>query len=113
MCDPPGTFPPDNSPPTIPPGGNSPRFSLIAYSLIHRIAIQMYKYNIGIIPHIIHSFYVTNSDVHSYNTRNRNKIRSALSRHKYMYKNFRFISFHIWNLVISHVNVNVTLAINI
>ena len=41
--------------------------------VIHRIAIQMYKYNIGIIPDIIHYFYVTTSDVHSYNTRNRNK----------------------------------------
>ena len=71
----------------------------------------MYKYNNGSIPDIINSFYVTNSDIHSYNTRNRNKIRSAFSRHKYMYRNFRFISIHIWNLVISHVNVDVTLSI--
>ena len=38
----------------------------------------MYKYNISVIPDIINSFYVTNSDVHSYNTRNRNKIRLAI-----------------------------------
>ena len=30
----------------------------------------MYKYNIGIIPDIINSFYVTNGFVHSFNTRN-------------------------------------------
>ena len=71
----------------------------------------MYKYNIGMISDIIIFFYVTNNDVHSYNTRNRNKIRSAFSRHKYMYKNYRFISIHIWNLVISHVNIDVTLSI--
>ena len=70
----------------------------------------MYKYNRDQI-NIIKSFSVTNINVHSYNTRNRNKIRSAFSRHKYMYRNFRFISVHICNLVISHININVTLSI--
>ena len=79
--------------------------------VIHRIAVQMYKYNIGVIPDITNYFRVTNSNVHSYNTRNRIKIRSAFNRHKYMYRNFRFISVHIWNLVISHININVILSI--
>ena len=61
----------------------------------------MYTYNIDIIPDIINYCYVTNSNVHNYNTRNGNKISSAFSRHKYMYRNFRFISVHIWNLVFS------------
>ena len=51
--------------------------------VIHSIAIQMYKYNISIIPDIIIIFYLTNSDIHPIFT-NRNKIRSAFSRHKHM-----------------------------
>ena len=55
--------------------------------------------------------YVIDSNIHRCNTRNRNKIRSAFSKHRYMYSNFRFISVHIWNLVISHINISVSIFI--
>ena len=63
--------------------------------VLHRTAIQMCKYNIGIITDVINSFYVANSDVYSCNTRNINKTRSAFSGHKHIYRIFRFISIDI------------------
>ena len=37
----------------------------------------MYKYNKGIIPKALTELFTLNSSIHSYNTRNKDKIRSA------------------------------------
>ena len=65
--------------------------------VIHRIGIQMFKFNLGLLPVALNNLFVRNSNIHNYNTRNKNKLRSAIGRHKFIYKNFRYISVHIWN----------------
>ena len=50
------------------------------------------------IPSLRHcELFTLNSSIHSYNTRNKDKIRSAYGKHKFMNRNFRFISVHVWN----------------
>ena len=38
------------------------------------------------------------------------KICSAYGKHKFMYRNFRFISVHVWNYIASDIIINTTLA---
>ena len=59
--------------------------------VIHRIGLQMLKNNLGYIPKAVESLFITNSDIHKYNTRNKDKMRSAYGKHEFMYSNFRFV----------------------
>ena len=77
--------------------------------VIHRIGLQMFKNNLGYIPKAVESLFITNSDIHKYNTRNKDKMRSAYGKHEFMYSNFRFVGIHIWNYILDHLGVNVTL----
>ena len=77
--------------------------------VIHRIGLQMFKNNLGYIPKAVESLFITNSDIHKYNTRNKDKMRSAYGKHEFMYSNFRFVGIHIWNYILDHLDVNVTL----
>ena len=79
--------------------------------VIHRIGLQMFKYNLGYIPKAVESLCITNSDIHKYNTRNKYKMRSAYGKHEFMYSNFRVVGIHIWNYILDHLDVNVTLPI--
>ena len=78
--------------------------------VIHRIAIQMFKYNNGNIPKALSELFTLNSSNHSYDTRNKDKIRSAYGKHKFMYRNFRFTSVHIWNYLASNININTSFS---
>ena len=70
----------------------------------------MFKNNLGyIIPKVMENLLTTNSDIHKYNTRNRDKMRSAYGKHEFMYSNFRFVGIHIWNYILNHLDINVTL----
>ena len=69
----------------------------------------MFKNNLGYIPKAMESLFITNSDIHKYNTRNREKMRSASGKHDFMYSNFRFVGIHIWNYILDHLDIKVTL----
>ena len=77
--------------------------------VIHRIGIQMFKFNLGLSPVALNNLFVHNSNIHNYNTRNKNKLRSAIGRHKFIYKNFRFISVHIWNNITDKIDTDSSL----
>ena len=77
--------------------------------VIHRIGIQMFKFNIGLSPVPLNNLFVRNSNIHNYNTRNKNKLRSAIGRHKFIYKNFRYISVHIWNNITDKIDTDTSL----
>ena len=68
--------------------------------------VQMFKYNNGNIPRALSELFTLISSSHSYDTRNRDKIRYAYGKHKFMYRNFRFTSVYIWNYLASNININ-------
>ena len=77
--------------------------------VIHRISIQMFKFNLGLSPLALNNLFVRNSNIHNYNTMNKNKLRSAVGRHKFIYKNFRYISVHIWNNITDKIDTDTSL----
>ena len=42
-------------------------------------------------------------------TRNRDKMRSAFGKREFMHSNFCFVGIHIWNYILHHLDVNVTI----
>ena len=52
---------------------------------------------------------VRNSNIHNYNTRSKNKLRSAIGRQKFIHKNFRYISVHIWNNITDKIDTDTSL----
>ena len=70
----------------------------------------MFKYNNGNIPKALTELLTLNSSNHGYNTRNKDKIRSACGKHKFMYRNFRFTSVHIWYYLASNININTSFS---
>ena len=61
---------------------------------LHRICLQMYKYN-NTLPESISELFVPYTAIHTYNTRNKHNLRPKQSNRVYMYKNFSFIGVHI------------------
>ena len=59
--------------------------------VFHRLGLQLYEYEFGIIPIALRSLFTKNISVHNYNTRNGNKLRPAIARYAYRDKVFRFI----------------------
>ena len=70
----------------------------------------MFKYHKGMAPKSVCELFTFNSSNHNYNTRNIDKIRSSYGKHKFMYRNFRFISVLVWNYLASNIIINTSLA---
>ena len=51
--------------------------------VFHRLGLQLYRYELDIIPITLRSLFTQKSYVHNYSTRNSNKLRPALPRHAY------------------------------
>ena len=60
----------------------------------------MFKNNLGCIPKKLETLFMTTSDIHKYNTKTRDKMRSAFGKHEFMYSNFRFGGVNIWNYIV-------------
>ena len=58
--------------------------------VFHRISLQIYKYKFGNMSIAIKNIFCKTCSVHSYNTRNKNKLRPAIAMHAYRDKDFRF-----------------------
>jgi len=74
--------------------------------VIHRLGLQMHKYEHGNLPEALHLLFVKNSSVHNYNTRNKGKLRPAMAKHAYRDKDFRFICVHVWNHICEHIKTD-------
>ena len=70
----------------------------------------MFKYNNGNIPKALTELFTLNNSNHSYNSRIKDKSRSAYGKHKFMYRNFRFTSVHIRNYLASNININTSFS---
>ena len=82
--------------------------------MLQRVALQMFKYSINILPDVISELFVTNDTFHCHNTRYtcKNKLRPKLSNreHNIMYKDFSFIGVYIWNNIQDHIPINTSYA---
>ena len=71
----------------------------------------MFKNYLGFVPNVVHNLFTTNASIHDYNTRNKHKLRAAYRKHCFMYNNFRFVGTHIWNYIIDHLDIKVSLPV--
>lgn len=76
---------------------------------LYRIGIVMYKYNNNLVPSGFRDLFTHNHEVHHYNTRSNNKLHLPRGKHSQIYKNFTFVSTHVWNRIISNIDINVSL----
>ena len=81
------------------------------WTLNHRIGLLMFKNLFECVASVIKYLFATNSSAHSYNTRNKHKLRAVYGKHNFMYSNFRFVGINIWNYITStnHLDINITL----
>ena len=69
----------------------------------------MFKNYLGYVPNAVHNLFTTNASIHDYNTRNKHKLRAAYGKHCFMYNNFRLVGTQIWNYIIDHLDIKVSL----
>ena len=77
--------------------------------VVHRIGMQMFKNNLGFLPNAVGNLFTANATIHSYNTRNKHKLRAACGMHQYVYSTFRFVGIKVWNYITDHINTQVSL----
>ena len=77
--------------------------------VVHRIGILIFKNYLGYVPNVVHNLFTTNASIHDYNTRNKHKLRAAYGKHNFMHNNFRFVGTQIWNYIIDHLDIKVSL----
>ena len=64
----------------------------------------MYKFNNGFLQEVLNAMYRKNSEIHSYNTRNKDMFRISTGT-----QTFSNISAKIWNFFIVNLDINVSL----
>ena len=69
----------------------------ILYSKNKRIALLMFKYNMGVVPHPITDLFALNNERYNYNTRQTHDLQINAGRGEIVYKLFSFHGVHIWN----------------
>ena len=72
----------------------------------------MFKYEYGQLPDALNMFFVRNRSVHNYNTRNKDKLRPAIAKHAYKYKDreFRLVGVHVWKYACDNINIVTSFA---
>ena len=78
--------------------------------VIHRIAMLMFKYSLGLVPMPIKTLFAKNNQFHNYNTRQSGSLHSSLGRGEAIYRTFSFHGINIWNYLSKHIPVNVSYA---
>ena len=62
----------------------------------------MFKNNLGFLPNAVGNLFTANVTIHSYNTRNKHKLRAACGMHQNVYSTFRFVGIKVWNYITDH-----------
>ena len=78
--------------------------------VIQRIALLMFKYNMGVVPHPITDLFARNNERHNYNTRQTHDLQINTGRGEIVYKLFSFHGVHIWNHISRKIPVDVSYA---
>ena len=75
-----------------------------------RIALLMFKYNMGILPHPITDLFALNKERHNYNPRQTDDLQVNAGRSEIVYKLFCFHGVHIWNHISQKNPIHVAYA---
>ena len=78
--------------------------------VLHRIALLMFKYNIGKLPQPTMQLFIRNTEIHNHNTRLKESLHVLKGRTERTYINVSFHGVHIWNILSQHVQTNISYA---
>ena len=73
--------------------------------VVHRIGMQMYKYNHNTVPLVIRELFEDYKHIHQHNTRQKEHFRHPFGKQEYMYRNFSFTGIYIWNFILNKTNI--------
>jgi hypothetical protein len=74
------------------------------------VAIFMFKYKHGMLPVIFQNFFITNSDIHTYHTRNANKLRAPRTKFSHATKFIKKTGAELWNDLENVITENVKIG---
>ena len=75
--------------------------------VVHRIGMQMYKYNHNTVPLVIRELFEDYKHIHQHNTRQKEHFRHPFGKQEYMYRNLSFTGIYIWNFILNKTNINI------
>ena len=78
--------------------------------MIHRIAMLIFKYSLGLVHMPIKTLFAKNNQFHNYNTTQSGSLHSSLGRGEAIYRTFSFHGINIWNYLSKHIPINVSYA---
>ena len=71
----------------------------------YQIGIFMFKFHHGILPPIFNDMFQTNTNIHSYSTRQRNQLHVPVAKYKCLQLSVRFKGVSIWNTIRSKLDI--------
>ena len=71
---------------------------------IYASQLFMYKYHHGTVPHVFSSFFTRNSDIHTHDTRQQNKLHVSLIKYTFMTRFIRCIGVRLYNYFTDKLN---------
>ena len=81
-----------------------------SYLVSHRIGIFMHKIHLDISPECISNMFTTKKDIHNHNTRQKLHLHIRKCNHEYVYRSFIYQGVYIWNMIIDHIEVRISVA---
>ena len=76
----------------------------------NRIGMIMYKYANGLLPSAMNELYISNSEIHNHNTRQKHLLHTNKGNIEVYNKSFTNISPRVWNALQIKINVNVSIS---
>ena len=77
---------------------------------LYRIGLFMFKVHHNKVPDVCQSIFVTNANVHSYNTRRRNHLHVPIANSVCLSKCIRIKGVKIWNKIMDSIDVQCSIA---
>ena len=71
----------------------------------------MFKMCLGLLPPNIRELFLSNKNIHTYNTRNKNKLHTNKGNHEFIYSTFVYQGTNLWNHILQNINVNVSINV--
>ena len=78
---------------------------------MYSVIIMMYKYNCNSLTNLFNEFFVKNSNIHPYGTRQQNKLHVPIARMVKTNNSFKFRGVLLWNYMYNIINLNCSLYV--
>ena len=78
--------------------------------VLHRIGIFTHKIHLNKSPECISNMFTREKDIHNNNARLKLHLHIRKCNHEYVYRRFIYQGVYIWNIIIDHIEVRISVA---